>query len=199
MSSPEILSPISISRVGNAIPRNSNIFLVNSSPFSPRNSNKLTCTEIQSNLKTKPNEYVIIENTGKHTSDCWTLFGFPAIINSNGDSERINGFVSCRKCFSTYSFTSNSTRFLNHHDCEASKERGKKLAANGTPPTQRRLTAFYPAQPVNLKASEIMKIKNLQAEWICQNIRPFSIVEDKGLRRLIQECISIGKYLIVKF
>jgi hypothetical protein len=40
-----------------------------------------------------------------------------------------------------------------------------------------------------------MRIKDLQAEWVCQSVRPFSIVEDKGLRRLIQECISIGESL----
>jgi hypothetical protein len=198
MSSPEILSLVSVSRVGNATPSGSNTSLVHSSASSPRNSNKSTCLEIQTMLKTKPNEYIIIENTGKHTSDCWTLFGFPAIVNSNGDPERINGFVSCRKCFSTYSFMSNSTRFLNQHDCEVSKEKNKRLTANGTSSAQRCLTAFYPAQPVSLKASQINKIKDLQAEWVCQSIRPFSIVEDDGLRRLIQECISIGKYLIVK-
>jgi hypothetical protein len=198
MSSPEILSPVSVSRVGNASSRAVNVSLVNSSPSSIGNSNKWTCAEVQAMLKTKPSEYIIIENTGKHTSECWKIFGFPATVNNNGDPERIQGFVSCRKCFSTYSFISNSTRLLNQHDCEISKEKNKRLAANGSPSTQRCLTAFYPAQPVTLKASEIKKIKDLQAEWVCQSIRPFSIVEDDGLRRLIQECISIGRHLIVK-
>jgi len=198
MSSPEILSPVSILRVGNATLRGSNTSLAHSPSSSPRNSNKLKCVEIQTMLKTKPGEYIIIENTGKHTSDCWTLFGFPAIVNSNGDLERINGFVSCRKCFSTYSFISNSTRLLNQHACEKSNERNRKLTGNSTSSTQRSLTAFYSAQPVSLQASQIKKIKDLQAEWVCHSIRPFSIVEDDGLRRLVQECISIGKHLIVK-
>ncbi|CAF4265840.1 unnamed protein product [Rotaria magnacalcarata] len=43
-----------------------------------------------------------------------------------------------------------------------------------------------------LKESEITHVKHLEAEWICQSIRPFSIVEDAGLRKLMQECISIG-------
>ena len=194
MSSPEILSPVSVSRVRNAIPRNSNMSSINSSPSSPRNQDKFTCTDVQSMLKLKPNEYVIIDNTGKHNSDCWNLFGFPAIIDSNGDCERINGFVSCRKCFTTYSFKSNSTRLLNQHKCAVSQEKNKTLEGNGTSLTQKSLTAFYRAQPAVLKPPEIMKIKSLQAEWVCQSIRPFSVVEDKGLRRLIQECISIGKH-----
>jgi hypothetical protein len=93
---------------------------------------------------------------------------------------------------------SNSTRFLNQHDCEVSKEINKRLEAKGTSSAQRCLTAFYPAKPVTLKVSEITKIKDLQARWVCQSIRPFSIVEDNGLRRLIPECISIGNHLIVK-
>ena len=150
-------------------------------------------------LKTRPNEYIIIENTGNHTSNCWTLFGFPAVININGDAERINGFVSCRKCFGTYSFISNSTRFLNQHDCEISKERNKRLASNGTSSSQQCLTTFFSGRPPILKPSEILKpfeslkIKGLGGEWVCHSVRSFSVVEDKGLRRLIQECISIGK------
>ncbi|CAF1093959.1 unnamed protein product [Adineta ricciae] len=192
MSSPEILSPVSVSRVKNGKSRGSHITLLNSSPSSPRNTDKAACAEIQLMLKTKSNEYVIIENTGKHSSNCWNLFGFPAVINDNGDAERISGYVSCRKCFITYSFVSNSTRFLNQHNCEAVKERNQRLAANGTPSAQRRLTTFFAGQSPTLKTPEVMKIKDLQAEWVCQNIRPFSIVEDQGLRRLVQECISIG-------
>ena len=185
-SSPEILSPIY------ATSRSPNVSLVDSSPSS-RYLDKLTCAEIQSMLKAKPDQYIIIGNTGKHTSDCWTAFGFPAIISSEGDPERINGFVSCRKCFTTYSFVSNNTRLLNQHDCEISKERNRRLSASTTSPAQRRLTTFYPAQLVALKPSEIMKIKDLKAEWVCKSVRQFSIVEDDGLRRLIKECISIGK------
>jgi hypothetical protein len=198
MSSPEILSPVSTSRGGNALSRGSNVSSVNSPLSSPRNSDKFTCAQLQLMLKTKPIEYIIIENTGKHISDCWNSFGFPAIVGHNGDPQRIDGFVSCRKCFATYSFMSNSTRFLNQHDCEVSKEINKRLEAKGTSSAQRCLTAFYPAKPVTLKVSEITKIKDLQARWVCQSIRPFSIVEDNGLRRLIQECISIGNHLIVK-
>lgn len=195
MSSPEILSPISTSCVENAKSRDSNDRFIDSSPSprSSRNPDNSTCLEIQSMLKTKPNQYIIMENSGKHSSNCWNLFGFPSVVDSNGDSKRIDGFVSCRKCFTTYSFKSNSTRLMNQHDCEMSKERNKRLIANGSSSAQRSLSAFYPVQSVTLKSSETIKIKDLQAEWICQSIRPFSIVEDDGLRRLIQECISIGE------
>ena len=193
MSSPEILSPVSSARCENAMPRDSSASLPNSSPSSTCDSNRMTCTDIQWMLKSKPNECIIIENTGKHTSDCWTLFGYPALVNEYGDPRRINGFVSCRKCLSTYSFVSNSTRFLNRHDCDAARERNRKLQTNARSSVQRCLSSFYPVKPTALKAQEQTKIKDLQTEWICQNVRPFSIVEDTGLRRLIQECICIGE------
>ncbi|CAF3139609.1 unnamed protein product [Rotaria sp. Silwood2] len=192
MSSPEILSPVSISRVGNANSPDSNASLVELSTSSPRNSVKLKSTQVQSMLRTNPYKYTIIENTGKRKSDCWSSFGFPAIIKKNSDPQRIDGFVSCKKCFTTYSFMSNSTRMLNQHNCESSKERNIILEANGTSPTQGRLTSFFRTKQASLKESEIMKIKDLQVEWICRNIRPFSIVEDNGLRRLIQECDRYG-------
>ncbi len=37
-----------------------------------------------------------------------------------------------------------------------------------------------------------LKIKNLLAEWVCMDIRPFSIVNDDGLKSIIQECILLG-------
>ncbi|CAF3625513.1 unnamed protein product [Rotaria socialis] len=185
MSSPEILSLLRTTR-------DCNSSRLNSSISSPGDSNKFTCSQIQLMLKTKSSQYTIIDNTGKRTSNCWNSFGFPAIINHNGDFQRVDGFVSCRKCFATYSFTSNSTRLLNQHVCEASEERNKRLEVKSTPSAQRRLTSYCSTKRVTLKESEISKIKDLQAQWVCQSIRPFSIVEDSGLRRLIQECISIG-------
>ena len=38
-------------------------------------------------------------------------------------------------------------------------------------------------------------IKNLIVCWICGNIRPFSIIDDHGVRELIQECVRLGMHL----
>ena len=52
MPSPEILSPVSSSRVENETLHTLNVFvLTNSSVLSPRNSDRVTCNEIQSLLK----------------------------------------------------------------------------------------------------------------------------------------------------
>ena len=130
MPSPKILSPVSSSRVENGTLHTLNVFLTNSSVLSPRNSDRVTCNEIQSLLKLQPKKYIIVENTGKHTSHCWETFGFPAIVHENADSERIDGFVSWKKCLITYSFVSNSTRLLNLQCCDVSLERRKRLEVN---------------------------------------------------------------------
>ncbi|CAF4194750.1 unnamed protein product [Rotaria magnacalcarata] len=147
MSYRGILSPIGSPHNENVTFSDSDVILTDSPPPDSHLHN-FTCSKILILLETKPEQYIIIKNTGKHTFDCWTNFGFPAIVNRDGKAKRIEGFVSCQHCFSTYSFISSSTRCLNRHKCNNSK--------------------------------------------ICQNIRPFSIMEDDGLRQLIQECISIG-------
>ncbi|CAF1978992.1 unnamed protein product, partial [Rotaria magnacalcarata] len=56
MSSPEIVSPVRTTR-------DFNLSLLNSSIFSPDDSNKLTCSQIQLMLETKSSQYTIIDNT----------------------------------------------------------------------------------------------------------------------------------------
>ncbi|CAF4559642.1 unnamed protein product, partial [Rotaria magnacalcarata] len=160
------------------------------SPASSQHSDRIKCSEIQSFLKLQPKKYIIIENAGKHMSHCWETFGFLALVHKDADPERIDGFVSCKKCLTTYSFVSNSTRLLNQHRCDVSIERRKRLESHDGSYTQRNLNGYF-SKAAQLKESEITNVKHLEAEWICQSIRPFSIVEDAGLRKLMQECISI--------
>lgn len=183
MLSPGILSPVS-SPCNESVTSSDSDVISTDSPPPDSHLDNFTCPKIRILLETKPEQYIILKNTGKHTSDCWNYFGFPAIVNPDGKPKRIQGFVSCQHCFTTYSFISNSTRLLNRHKC-------KNSMANEVA-TQNRLTVLFNHKPSKLKDNEILKIKNLQVKWICQNIRPFSIMEDDGLRQLIQECISIG-------
>lgn len=188
MSSPEFISPNTSTSDVNQSSHDSDRLSLNRSSHSPQVPKKLTARDLQRLLQSKPNEYVIIDNPKKHSSDCWTLFGVPARVDNNGHHEQIENFVSCRKCFTSYSFVSNSTRQLNQHKCTTSNER----------PTQETVTSFFSKRPTTLKINEVSKIKDLQAQWICESVRPFSIVEDRGFRRLVQECISIGNFSITK-
>ena len=42
------------------------------------------------------------------------------------------------------------------------------------------------------------KIKELEARWICDDMRPVAVVDDPGFRRVAQELVSIGKLIIVR-
>jgi hypothetical protein len=46
---------------------------------------------------------------------------------------------------------------------------------------------------VKLNHVEVNMIKNLTSAWLCHDMRSFTIVEDKGLRNLLQEFINLGR------
>ena len=38
-------------------------------------------------------------------------------------------------------------------------------------------------------------MKTLSAQWICKDLRPFSVIDDSGFRSIAQELIRIGKMI----
>jgi len=109
-------SHVSAERSPSTFSRNS-LSLLCGSPSSQ--SNEYTCKKIEMLMKQHNPQYVILDNKKAHSSKCWELFGFPAVIESDSEPAKIiEKRVTCRKCFSTYSFSSNSTRYLNNHTCD---------------------------------------------------------------------------------
>jgi hypothetical protein len=45
-----------------------------------------------------------------------------------------------------------------------------------------------------LTAEQSNLIKDLIVRWVCGDIRPISIIDDEGLRVLIQECVKLGMH-----
>ncbi|CAF2947183.1 unnamed protein product [Rotaria sp. Silwood2] len=208
-STPNKVSGGSYSPRSPIISSSSNIDLTSptSTPSTPiRTSSRTTysCAQIETLLKKEKDRFVVIKNPNKKlTSACWQIFGFPAIIHSNGGSpERIDKFVSCRECYKTYSFTSNSTRFLLDHPCNPSTptKRSNTLASMPSSPSvlQRSITVFTTPKKSKLNDITKSKIKELEARWICEDMRPFAVVDDPGFRRLAQELISIGKIILIR-
>ncbi len=39
----------------------------------------------------------------------------------------------------------------------------------------------------------VTKIKDLSVEWVCGDLRPYSILEDNGFRKLAQEFVRLGE------
>ncbi|CAF1542092.1 unnamed protein product [Adineta ricciae] len=59
-------------------------------------------------------------------------------------------------------------------------------------PSQLIKTQISPALSNKNIGSHKQKMTHLLGEWICSNIRPLSVVEDTGFKRIIEEAISIG-------
>ena len=91
---------------------------LSSSGFCPSSSTmlsneKYTREKIQHLLKHNKTQYVVLDNSANNSSSiCWLLFGFSAKLDMNGAPQKIKSFVSCKNCFITYSYISNSTTFL---------------------------------------------------------------------------------------
>jgi hypothetical protein len=156
---------------------------------------EMTSEKIYMQLKKK--KLTIVNAPKTHTADCWTNFGFPAVVDQDGNIvKKFNNFVACRNCFVTYSFKSNSTTLMNKHNCDTSStvSSSTNFQNNSQSLKQSKISSytFKSPQCVKLKECEKNKIKKLQVEWTCTDIRPFSIMDDKGLRALAQELIALG-------
>jgi hypothetical protein len=145
---------------------------VNNSSF----DNEMTCEKIQLLLKKK--SLTVIKASKTHTAVCWKNFGFPAVIDENGKIVKtFHSFVACRNCFTTYSFKSNSTTIMNKHKCDNSSFLSSSTNSqnNSQSLKQSKISSYSSktAQSVRLNECEKNKIKKLQVEWVCTDIRPF--------------------------
>lgn len=46
---------------------------------------------------------------------------------------------------------------------------------------------------MKLSDKDALRMKDFAAQWICGDLRPFSVIDDSGLRNRAQECIRIGE------
>lgn len=154
----------------------------------------LSAENIMSYLKQNKTQWNVIDATDKK-STCWQHFGFP--VFKVGDKKQVfDQFVSCKNCFITYAYSS-STRNMNKHIqiCDASNGNQTRLSYKTTNNSTRLVRNSSSSLVVGnnkILDSHRKSMKNLLAEWICSNLRPFSIVEDAGLTAIIDEAIRIG-------
>ncbi|CAF1295234.1 unnamed protein product [Rotaria sordida] len=148
----------------------------------------LYADKISSNLKLNKKNWMIVDVKDKK-SDRWKCFGIPARKIDEEKSELFEKFVSCKHCYITYSYSS-STRNMNKHI----------RICNGFNYTQIHFitsTESNSLQLINTSTSSPLisshsSSSNNKTEWICSNARPLSIVEDTGLKNIIEEAIRIG-------
>lgn len=155
-----------------------------------------TCEKITSLLLNNPDEFsVVLNERTDRKATFWEFMGYPAKRNLSGVQERIEGFVSCRHCFKTYvQNKSTGTTHLHRHKCASTKKSTPLINALSLKQISiKNAWANIDIKSIKLTTRENDRIKQLCSKWICENIRPFSVMKDSGLRHLVQECVQLGK------
>ena len=154
--------------------------------------------QIKNCLLNQTNKYQIIKNESSASALWWRAFGSPARFDADNILRKIPGFISCLKCMHTqaYGSSSGTKRFQQHADkcfLLSSSTTPAESRAESSMVTQRTLEQVGFNKSVNIHQKDIIKIKDLSAEWICGDLRPFSILDDPGFRNLAQECVRLGE------
>ena len=161
--------------------------IISSSSMSTPISNKpeYSVDRIAFCLQYDTSNFKVIDNdTSTFKSERWLIFGFPVLKNKTNEYQRSPRFVSCRKCFKMYSYGSNyrytSAEFTYMCSCLS-----YRIKSSTTPPKQTTL-GHIPKnlRQIKLDDKEINNFKTLTSTWICENLHPFAVVEDGGLRKV---------------
>ncbi|CAF4875369.1 unnamed protein product [Rotaria socialis] len=148
-------------------------------------------------LKSEPNKYKVVKNESSSLKQWWQAFGYPTLTNKMGESTRIKGYVSCFKCFSTFIYHNRSgTIRLKQHAIKCSDITSSlssiTIINDDSSFAQSTLAQHGFKKSFILPEKDIENIKTLSVQWVCHDLRPFSILEDKGLHALAQDLIRIG-------
>ncbi|CAF3851884.1 unnamed protein product [Rotaria magnacalcarata] len=163
-----------------------------SSSSSPPNSSSIS-TSTNTNTTSSSISYIYTSpnSSTNHSSPAPTLVtssDTSSNRNEKGNFERIFGYASCHDCKKTYVYNSNSgTSHLKQHSCVLNQDKSSRTNSMKQTTVEQVLTVQK-----TLTDDQSNVVKDLIAGWICTDIRPFSIIEDNGLRLLIQECIRLG-------
>ncbi|CAF3038405.1 unnamed protein product [Rotaria sp. Silwood2] len=168
--------------------------LIDDSPSRSQINQTFTTSSIENMLKRKDNrkEFTVIENSQKKSSSAWATFGFPARLIENDTYERIHGFASCFQCKTTYTFHSDgsgSTKHLLRHVCSKSALSSEHYHEGPLG----KLFKSKKTTSVTLNSKDSTKIKDDLTKWICTSIRPFNIIEDLGLRNVLQTAMDFSR------
>ncbi|CAF3919288.1 unnamed protein product, partial [Rotaria sp. Silwood1] len=139
---------------------------------------------------------ILNNESTKPLASWWRSFGYPAVQKEKDEFERIPGYISCLKCCHTllYGPTSGTKRFISHADRCFPLASSCSSGGKGDDPqsTQLKLNQIGFTRKVKLSEKEQNELKHLYANWVCGDLRPYSVVEDKGFKQLAQMFIKIG-------
>lgn len=140
---------------------------------------RYTTNSIPAYLKYKKTHFTIVDKSSG--ASCWKQFGLRAKILGPNKYEIIKRFASCKSCYQTYSYSS-STTTLSHHKCSALNNN------NGNQSKLQMMSIVHGKTNERQKSSFV----SLVSDWICSSTRPISIIEDTGLKNIVDYCFQTG-------
>jgi hypothetical protein len=155
--------------------------------------------EIKRLLSLRIDRFTIIAHgvTKHHLASWWSNFGF-AKETIAGETFTVANFVSCAKCFTTYRYGSCSTESISRHQCDgltsSSSSSGNSMASDYLFTLDKHLVK----QKNPFRHSEQQHLTKLFCTWICDNLRPISIIEDSGIREICSYFCDLGKFHVVQ-
>ncbi|CAF4302813.1 unnamed protein product, partial [Rotaria sp. Silwood2] len=126
--------------------------------------------------------------TKTHLVKWWSSFGF-AKETISGETFTVSNFVSCIHCFTTYRYGSSSTESISHHECSGPTSSFK----SATTENSSTLDKHFMKQKNPFRLCEQRHFTKLFTNWICDDLRPISVVEDSGLKEICSYFYSLGE------
>ncbi|CAF1266528.1 unnamed protein product [Adineta ricciae] len=147
--------------------------------------------EIKRLLSRRTDRFTIVANgiNKTHLASWWSNFGF-AKETVLGESFLVTNFVSCQHCFTTYRYGSSSTESISRHQCNSTSPTSNKSSAVEYAFT---LDKHVFKEKKTFSHLEQQNLTKLFSNWICDNLRPISIVDDSGLREVCSFFYSLGE------
>lgn len=149
--------------------------------------------EIKRLLSIRNDRFTIVAHgvTKSHLASWWSNFGF-AKETISGETFSVSNFVSCQQCFTTYRYGSSSTETISRHQCPGLASSSSCKSA--TTEYLFTLDKHLVKQKNPFRHSEQQNLTKLVSTWICDSLRPISIIEDSGLREICSYFYDLGKF-----
>ena len=166
-------------------------------------SNSYTPEQLNRFLSRKDENFRLENNNStKVLALWWCSFGYVTVKNNRNEFERINGFISCFKCYRTFRYgsASGTKRFAEHADrCfPLISSNSASNDARGSKSIQYKLNQVGFRSKTKLTVQEKRELRELCAKWIFTDLRSFTIVEDYGFERLVSMFIKIGETITLE-
>ncbi|CAF4794284.1 unnamed protein product [Rotaria sp. Silwood1] len=147
-----------------------------------RNEIKEKAEEIKKLLSLRVDRYTVTAHgvSKTHLATWWSNFGF-AKEEVSGEAFFVSNFISCQKCFITYRYGSSSTESIARHQCT-----GLTLSSCNSTTTENPFTLekHFTKQKKPFRHFEQQHLTKLFSNWVSDNLRPISIIEDSGFREI---------------